>query len=310
MSKKYNCDLCKYATDRQYDYTKHLGTKKHVSNATTNHLLKIGSNKPKNGSNVSLVLTCEYCNKSISHKNHIKRHYKCCVKYKEYVLRNNNNYIINELEIKLKNHEKQLKKKDENMTQLQNELKKKDNELKEQMCELRDIEKEYMDFMRSVAKNGTNVTNIQNVNMYFVIRTYIKAKNYEDLMNAPLTDDEINGVMKHGGVEGGYMILYKRCIEGLELKDRPFHCVDDSRNKYMLRTGDKWHIDKQGGQLMEGIYPRLLQLCIPKEISNADEIDDWKKENARMNEIANGKNKILKRLNKVALLKNNVKQIK
>ena len=63
----------------------------------------------------------------------------------------------------------------------------------------------------------------------------------------------------------------------------------------MLRTGNKWEIDKKGEQLMEGIYPRLLHLCIPKEISDANQIDDWKKENVRMNEIANGKNKILKR---------------
>ena len=146
--------------------------------------------------------------------------------------------------------------------------------------------------------------------MYFIIQHYLEARNYEELMDPPLTDKEEGYVMKYGGVEGCCQIFDDRCIKNLKLEERPFHCVDDSRNKYMLRTGDEWVIDKKAEKIMEAIYPRILRLCVPKEISHYSELDNWSKENARMKEIAHGKGKIIKRLNKKTLLKNNVKQIK
>ena len=170
------------------------------------------------------------------------------------------------------------------------------------------MEKEYLEFMKKVANTGTNVTNIKNVNMYYIIQHYIKAKNYEDVMNSPLTTYEKNYVLENGGVYGGYHILFKRCIEGLDMEDRPFHCVDGARNKYMLRTNNTWQIDKKGEQVLEGIYPKMLKICAPNpNISSADELDEWKKHNDYMVELSNGgETKILKMLNEVTLLKNNV----
>ena len=95
------------------------------------------------------------------------------------------------------------------------------------------------------------------------------------------------------------------------MKDRPFHCVDGSRSKYMLKTGGSWQIDKNGKKIIEGIFPRIIQLCIPPFVSSMEEMDNWRIKNGYMVELTNGgDNKIIKRLNEVALLKNNVKAIK
>ena len=161
--------------------------------------------------------------------------------------------------------------------------------------------------MANTNTTNTNVTNINQVNMYYIIQHYIKAKNYQDIMNLPLTDEEKNYVHENGGVYGGYYILQKRCIDNLDLAERPFHCVDDARNKYMIRTNDTWQIDKRGEQVLEGIYPKMLKICAPQEISNANELDEWRKYNGYMVELSSGgEGKILKMLNKVSLLKNNV----
>ena len=214
------------------------------------------------------------------------------------------NIIINELKNQLEQHMGKLKQKEDILKQKEQILKKNEEELEE----LRNTEKEFLEFMKKMANTGTNITNnINQVNMYYIIQHYIKAKNYEDIMNQPLTDDEKQYVHANGGVYGGYYILQKRCIDSLLMNERPFNCVDDARNKYRIRTNNTWQIDKRGEEVLEGIYPKMLKICAPKEISNADELDEWRKYNGYMVELSSGgEGKILKMLNKIALLKNNV----
>ena len=283
MDNKYYCKICKYTTGRLFNFNKHKLTKKHISNATTflvaknaTEVAKFATEVAKNATKkVADNVVCEYCNKSIFEKKFLKRHYKSCSKYKEYLIEHEKNNIINQLKYQLEQQLNILKKKDNDLKQNKETLKKKQEELEE----LRDTEKEYLEFMKKVANTNTNVTNINHVNMYYIIQHYIKAKNYEDVMNPPLTTDEKQYVHENGGVYGGHYILQKRCIDGLELNERPFHCVDDARNKYMIRTNNTWHIDKKGEQVLEGIYPKMLKICAPKEISNADELDEWRKYN-------------------------------
>ena len=246
---------------------------------------------------------CEYCNKKISHKHNIKRHYEVCKKYGEHKLKIEKDNIINNLKA-------QLKEKDIDMEGLYNKLKKKEEKLKkkqDELDDLRDVERDFLEFMKKASVSQSNVTNINNYNMFFIVKTYVDAMNYENRMNKPLTAEEEQYVLDNGGVYGGYQIIYDRCIKGVELKDRPFHCVDSSRSKYMLRTGDAWQIDKKGKQILEGIYPRMLKLCCPKQIKSPDELDNWKKHNDYMVELSRGgESKILKMLNEVSLLKNNI----
>lgn len=295
MIKKYNCDLCGYETDKLGNYNRHMKTKKHISHTMTRiNQPNNGIDQPNNG--VKLIqkgasnIMCEFCKKIISHKNHIRRHQQTCTKYIEHQIKYEKNTIISELKNKLEENEEELKKK------------------QEELDELKDIEKEFLEFMKKVSNTGGNViNNIKQVNMFYIVQTYIEAKNCEDLMEPPLTADEKQYVHENGGVYGGYHILVNRCVNGLELNERPFHCVDGSRNKYMIRTNDTWQIDRKGKQVLEHIYPKMLKICAPKKIASLDELDKWSKYNKYMIELSNnGEGKILKMLNKVTLLKNNV----
>jgi len=204
----------------------------------------------------------------------------------------------------LKIKEEQLKKKEDMLKENKEELIKN----KEELEDLRGVERDYLEFVKKVANTNNGTTNnIKQVNMFFIVKEYKNADNFADRMDPPLTKSEEQYVLENGGVYGGYYILVKRCIEGVPMEDRPFHCVDESRNKYMLRIKDSWEIDNRGEKLLEGIYPRMLKLCCPKQIKSPDELDEWKKHNDYMVELSTGgENKILKMLNKVSLLKNNV----
>ena len=53
--------------------------------------------------------------------------------------------------------------------------------------------------------------------------------------------------------------------------------------------------------------PKMLKICVPREIDDVSELDEWRKYNGYMVELSrNGEGKILKMLNKVSLLKKNV----
>ena len=82
---KYIGDLCDYSTDRKYDYTKHLISKKHKkkvqvnTNNLENVVISLANNSqiPHNRNNKSYV--CKYCSKPFHRTDNLNRHYKTCV---------------------------------------------------------------------------------------------------------------------------------------------------------------------------------------------------------------------------------------
>lgn len=187
----------------------------------------------------------------------------------------------------------------------------------EEIQELKESEKEYFDIIKTYMKNGGNAVNnnnnttINNINMFFIMRTFDDALNYKDLMKAPLTSAEKQCMLDHGGEDGGYNLIVTRCIDGIAIEKRPFHCVDEARQKFLLRNDDTWEIDSKGRQIIETIYPEIVNVCAPKPISDIAELKKFKKQHVIMNTFANGGNKrIIKRLAKKTLLKNNVNMIK
>lgn len=70
MAPNHTCNDCKFETSKLYNYNKHLKTQKHI-------LTSVG--KPKKPKKPSKII-CEYCDKQISYKRHLKRHYMICKK--------------------------------------------------------------------------------------------------------------------------------------------------------------------------------------------------------------------------------------
>ncbi len=238
------------------------------------------------------IIVCDYCGKEISYTRHIKRHYNSC---KEYT------------------HAKYIEEKNNIIKELKNELE-----------EYKNSEKEYFEIFKQFTKklgtpdntinntinNTTNNTTINNVNMFFIMRSYTDALNYSDLMKAPLTDAETQCMIDHGGEEGCYNLIVTRCIDGIALEKRPIHCVDGARQKFLLRNDDTWEIDSKGEKIINTIYPKIVKACAPKPIKDETELKKFNEQHHRMNRFASGGDKrVIKRLAKKTLLKNNVKEL-
>ena len=235
---------------------------------------------------------CEYCNKDVSYSN-FSKHSKVCKKYIEYYIKKNAT---------------------DKIERLQKELERKDEEIKE----LKQSEKEYFGIIKKYIEtdnnktinNTTNNTTINNINMFFIMRSYTDALNYSDLMKAPLTDAETQCMIDHGGEEGCYNLIVTRCIDGIALEKRPIHCVDGARQKFLLRNDDTWEIDSKGEEIINTIYPKIVKACAPKPIKDETELKKFNEQHHRMNRFASGGDKrVIKRLAKKTLLKNNVKEL-
>ena len=112
--------------------------------------------------------------------------------------------------------------------------------------------------------------------------------------------------MEVGATIGCYNLIKDRCITGIPLDKRPFHCVDSSRRKYMLRKNDDWLIDHMGSMILEGAYPQIRNVLMTDP--NETNIDVQNRNMSQLFDMhLNGKKKIISQLNKDTFIKNNIK---
>ena len=159
--------------------------------------------------------------------------------------------------------------------------------------------------INNTVDNSTTINNNNSINMYHIINNFKDAHNFEDLMNAPLTAIEKEYMINNGSILGCYQLLKSRCIDDVDLEKRPFHCLDGSRSKYLLRTNDDWNVDPKGEKILNSGYKKLQDVYTIDKFENLEEYSSNMKQLLDLE--GSGRKKIIKELNKHALLKNNVK---
>jgi len=215
----------------------------------------------------------------ISNKSNLNKHYKVC----------------------------KLKKKEIIKDKIIKELKKENEELKEVEKDFIQLMKNYVEVLKN--SNGNTINNINNdnrqYNMFYVINNYKDAHNIEDLINKPLTDIEKQYILENGSTLGCYYILKSRCIDDIDIDKRPFHCIDTSRCKYLLRSKNDWDVDQNGETII------TLGCNKIKDAYDIEDISDIEQYGKNMQQLlkleTKGKTKVLKELSKKTLLKNNIK---
>jgi hypothetical protein len=150
---------------------------------------------------------CIYCGKTLKYKKNLGKHYKICQAK-----------TIYEEKQKL---EKALLAKQHKEEQ----FKKKEKKLKEKLEELEEVQSDYYDLLRQIAKSKTSP---QTINLHYVVNNFTEALNYEDLMSPKLTAAEADEVKELEPIAGTINIIEKRCIKGIDVKKRPLHCLDTS----------------------------------------------------------------------------------
>ena len=336
--KKYSCHLCKFKTTKLYDFKRHLKTKKHMSKKDNNNNINNITQKNEyftleneyftQKNEYKNPLQCSYCNKTFSRKQYVTRHHPVCKEKKKYdeMLRIENEEIKRAEKKKrnlrkakkksrkrkrLKDKYKELEKRyielESRKTEILNEKKKLQLKKKELQIEKKEVEQEFIEFMKNTSLTAKTINN-NTYNMYYIINNFTDAHDYKELMNKPMNQIEKDEIYRLGPNQGCIKYIKNRCIDNISVEKRPIHCVDSSRNKYLLRENDSWIIDN-GGKILKEAYKNIKDVYVVKfsdtnYIQKIDELNDKMKQLLVIE--TKGKVKVLGMLNNLVALKNNI----
>lgn len=115
---------------------------------------------------------------------------------------------------------------------------------------------ELMNIIQSKQNTVNNTTNNKTItnNLNFVVNNFSNAKNIEECLNIDNVDDELleqceNVYMK----DGAAILIQNLCNIGVQ--ERPFHCTDPSRDKYIVRSNDQWTLDPNANTIRSHLEP-------------------------------------------------------
>jgi hypothetical protein len=214
---EFICEKCDFVSCNKKDYTRHINTKKHLSNLSQTFLPNF---TPKN------PFACT-CGKTYKDKSGLWRHKKKC----EFV---NMTKSLSEKE-DLANHILSPDFTPE-LIKLITELVKGQNGIQESIVEL--------------CKNGTtntnhshNTTNSHNKSFnlqFFLNETCKDAMNITDFVDSlQLQLSDLENVGDVGYIEGISNIIIKN-LNALDVTERPIHCTDKKRETMYIKDEDKW----------------------------------------------------------------------
>jgi hypothetical protein len=205
MNKNHKCDSCDYETTTLCNYKKHLLTKKHKINQELKKVKDLYNEdqnedqnennedqnedfEDTNGDNINKrhnirksKINCEYCSKLIKYTN-MSRHQKTC-KINKSTKQHNNLKEDEIIKIKLETENKILKQ-------------------------------HYDDLLNHQSSKIT-------YNINYIMNNCKDAYNYDELMNEPLTIEEIQDLNDSSALVGSSNLLSERCIDGIDFHKRP-----------------------------------------------------------------------------------------
>jgi K+/H+ antiporter YhaU regulatory subunit KhtT len=298
-------------TDDKYEIINNNDNKYEIINNNDNKYDIINNNDDKYdiinnnyGQSIQLIQssksTCQFCSKILS-KSNISKHHKIC-QHKNVSKLIKNDLIIKNDSVIINKSER------ERITQLETEISnlKLKNELSVVKSKYEQAIEQNKDYLNLLKHNSTKSATISNsCNMYYIMNNCSNALNYDDIMTAPLTIEEMEDLDNNSAIVGPINLLRNRCIDSIELHERPFHLVDESRKKYYVRVEDDWVVDIKGDILMDKLCELLKTAYLT--INKDDTTEMIVAKNKKYKNFYDNRGKILDCVKDQILLKNNSK---
>jgi hypothetical protein len=234
---EYNCEKCNFVSCNKKDYTRHIQTKKHISNVFQWESIE---KTPKNPKKPLTVFECK-CGKTYNDNSGLWRHTtkgKC--NYKNIGATSNTETVEHTTSTEM------ISMQDITPT---NEI----HELREFMKYLMKENTDMKSMMMEVIKKDTynncnNTTNSHNkaFNLNFFLNETCKdAMNIMDFVESiKLQVSDLESVGELGYIEGISNIIVKN-LNALDVTQRPVHCTDKKRETIYIKDDNKWEKDEQ-----------------------------------------------------------------
>lgn len=222
MKWMYCCHNCNYSSDSNSNYKKHLKTKKHQLNTSNKKII---------------TYTCDFCQNGYTSQASKSKHQNKCLLQK---------YKLLEHQLQIKN--KILKEKDENIIKLEKE----NYELNEQLHNIKNNHIETL--TNSITKSNKTTNNTQ-----IIINNFPNAPNLQLPSELNITE-ELDKYIQMGQPNGIVKFIDKYYGSNVPSQIRSLWCVDNARNKFILRYDDAWIVDLDGSKFKELTIGDIHQL--------------------------------------------------
>ena len=287
----YCCEICHYNTSNQYDYNKHLLTRKHEimatksiknregtrkmyicencdyntsnlydfnkHNLTQKHIVNVSMSPPQKKSQTN---TCDTCNRVFNSYNSLWKHknrYNCItssnISREDTQNTTNKETISSDLILEVIKQSKEI----------QNVLIEQNKELQAKLLE--------MAKSQTVVNNNTMNNNNFNLQV-FLNETCKDAINIMDFVNSlQLKVEDFEATGKLGYVEGISRIIING-MKNIEIEKRPMHCTDVKRETVYIKDEDTWSKEDVDKNKFKKVIKTVAQM-------NLNQLPKWQEKN-------------------------------
>ena len=272
---KYYCKTCDFESRGKSDWTRHLGTSKHLNQPKSTIVNDISTEETIKTTVNSSLFVCKNCSKSYKDRSGLWRHSKIC---KEIV--SNIETIPREQEqIETNQTQPNLETTEVIMAVL------KDNkELKSMLAEQNNKILELISAKNTITNNITNnktVNNQFNLNL-FLNETCRDAMNINEFIeNIQIQTKELENVGINGYVTGITDIILSR-LKQLDVSKRPLHCTDIKRETLYIKDQNEWNRDTEEKTKIKTMITKVAK-------KNLKQIPVWREQNPECKEPENEK---------------------
>jgi hypothetical protein len=272
---KYYCETCDFESRWKSDWTRHLGTSKHLNqpkstvfnNISTEETTK--TNKPIMNSK----FVCKNCSKAYKDRSGLWRHSKTCKETTK-----NTESILQEKMEKI-----QLQPISETTEIIMAVLK--DN--KELKCMLSEQNNKILELINAKNTITNNITNNKTVNNQFSLNVFLNetcrdAMNINEFIeNIQIQTKELENVGNNGYVTGITDIILSR-LKQLDVSKRPLHCTDIKRETLYIKDQNEWNRDTEEKTKIKTMITKIAK-------KNLKQIPVWREQNPECKEPENEK---------------------
>ncbi|MBA42797.1 MAG: hypothetical protein CMF62_02170 [Magnetococcales bacterium] len=207
------------------------------------------------------IYSCEFCNYETNRPSHWKRHINSN-KHKTRCYEKDNNF--DEMKIEMEKHiKKELKNKEieKKLRIIKKQMNKKENNYKKIIDEIiNQKDKQFNQLLDKLANSNKTINNNQNVFNY-IVNNVKPTTNVDIEMDKPLTEKEIKLIQEHSVVEGSYLYIHGRFIDGRNNSERLIVCCDIARKKFSYFNKDnKWIVDIKLKKFFEKVFEKIVNV--------------------------------------------------
>ena len=247
------CEYCDYKCSKQYDFNKHIQTRKHKKAILlTNQAISLTENT------IQQEFICKNCNKLYNSRVGLWYHNKKCTKT-IYNHSDNSDIQSQNTDIQLDNDNTIISYHELHNIVL--DIVKSNQELQKQNMEL---QKQMIDVCKNIqplVSNTINQTNSHNKTFnlqFFLNETCKNAMNISEFIDSiSLQLSDLESVGKLGFVEGISNIIIKN-LKALDVDKRPVHCSDIKREIMYVKDEDTWEKENEEKQKIKQVISSIV----------------------------------------------------